>query len=140
MNNLLPRQRPDGRWDMTALVAGDIRAVGYCCPESHEHVEEVRAHYGLHDDGTLGRSHHWQGHATPGEARECYRQYLLDHELDLSLFSHKPSLCQVCFRATERYAKIGNFAYFELCEEHLTREYVEGLFDVQYLPGREQPL
>lgn len=68
------------------------------------------------------------GHPTPEEAREHYKQYLLDHRLRLDGKNgdtqHK---CKVCGEWTQGVAFLDETP-FALCDEHRTREKVSELY------------
>ena len=63
------------------------------------------------------------GHATPEEAREHYRLYLLDNaRYDGELLSEKRK-CETCGEWTQTYASIPlNMETHILCDEHCNRE------------------
>jgi hypothetical protein len=105
-----------GRWDFTCKNNDKIWPTGYCAgpkvAEGHPHVDK------FHDGG----------HDTEEEARECYRQYLLDNELRFSDGEGASSQhrCRVCNEFTSGYGEL-NHALFPLCDKHRTREEVEKL-------------
>jgi len=87
---------------------------------SEEYFERLEAHKDkFHEDG----------HETAEEACECYRQFLLDVELDLSAFMPDTmKRCEVCQEFTQGLARIGDVE-FVLCDSHRNRDRVEELFD-----------
>lgn len=69
------------------------------------------------------------GHATPDEAREHYRQYLLDEQLTYGDQQDVQYRCSACQEWTTGYAHIPDLVrYWPLCSAHQTREEVEKLF------------
>lgn len=126
MNYSDARQRQsDGRWDYTT----NGHPVGYC-REWRDWDEVTRAlspaayaQYVADKD-----KYHSHGHATEDEARECYRDYILDHQLRLNLVnSGTQSKCEICGEWTQKYAMLP-FQIFKLCDLHNNREEVEKLF------------
>ena len=110
MNHYLPRQRAtDQKWDYTVMNDGRTSPVGYCASEGDGH-----------------------GHLTAKEAADCYKRYLLDTFLQLDgRYTDQQLKCLVCNVWTDRHAEIGKtIRSFALCDEHCTREQVEGLFEV----------
>lgn len=107
MNYYGARQRKDdGRWNYTCTNDGMTWPVGYC-----------------REDG---------GHETEREACECYKRHLLDNRLTLDGHADdQQRRCVVtgCGQWTSEYANVDHRAFF-LCDEHRTREVVEGLFTV----------
>lgn len=127
MNYYEAKQRvKDRQWDYTRNGV----AVGYCreyqeidpkvIPISEAQQEEYRA---------TAHKHHTDGHATELEARECYREYLLDHNLSLNrTMAGQQMKCKVCGAWTQKFAEI-NVQMIVLCEEHNNREEVAKLFE-----------
>lgn len=121
---VLPRL--DGRYDFTMTTDDHTSPVGYCrawrewgddlkklSPAAWERYVANREKY------------HGHGHATPQEAADCYRQYLLDSHL--RLMRENPDVqnkCLVCGAWTSHYAALEGHRY-HLCPEHNTREQVE---------------
>lgn len=148
------RQREhDGRWDYTCRHDDRIYPVGYCAGfrpykaddvvvRSEEHARELNAEL-----EPFREKYHTDGHATPEEARACYREYLLDQRLRFVRWEHTTpsgeevlpgtlSLCNAdgCTEYTPHYAAIrGTMESWYLCDDHLDRETVEALYDG---PGR----
>ena len=111
MNYYDARQRvEDRRWAFTCRNDDRIWAVGYC------------------------RDHEKEGHPTEQEARECYRQYLLDN-VKYSNPENPSSMhkCHVCGTFTAGTAHVGDTQVFVLCNEHRNREELSKLVD---LPGQ----
>lgn len=140
MNYRQALQRKDGRYDYT-LHNNRIGTapIGYCAGWSERTEEEMRA-IGLGDDVIkmiladieMRRPHrdkyHRDGHATPEEAQECYKRYVMDNELVLDRQVDHGE-CLVCKALTRRAAE-ADHRLFILCDEHCTREQVEKLFQV----------
>lgn len=123
MNYYEPKKRLDGRWDYTRNGA----PTGYCCEyrdidpkfATDAQIEQYRA---------TAHKHHTSGHETELEARECYKEYLLDHGLNLDReMSHAQHKCRVCGEWTSKFAEIGN-QLIVLCEQHNNRGEVEKIF------------
>lgn len=116
MNYLKPREmrdtsgNPTGRWHYTQRNDDRIWPIGYCadgCP----------------------------GHQTSDEAREHFRVYVLDHELDLD--GHWAGVwhrCQAggCDVLTDGFVRVRGWPKFDLCDEHRTREVVESLMPMMH--------
>lgn len=127
MNYYEPKQRAkDRRWDYTRNGA----PTGYCreyreldsklFPISEAEKEEYR--------GTAHK-HHTNGHANELEARECYKEYMLDHKLRLNgTMANEQRKCQVCGEWTQKFAELG-ISIFTLCDKHNNREEVDKLFE-----------
>lgn len=133
MNYFSARQRQDERWDYTCMH-GQIYPVGYCRPWRDWTDEELarigwsRDHPGLVRDRDFAHKHHGDGHTTSEEACECYKEYLLDHDLHLMKEDGDTQRrCEVCGRWTQLYAVLKMHVWY-LCEEHNSREAVEKLF------------
>lgn len=125
MNYYTAKQRKsDGKWEYTR---NDF-PVGYCRkyqkvdPEKHGINEQQ-----YHEYEKTSHKHHNCGHDTEQEARECYKQYLLDHNLTFDTMSNQQNKCRVCQEWTQKYAEIGNRS-FVLCDEHCNVETVGTLF------------
>lgn len=133
MNVRQIRQRKDGRYEFTIQIGHGMMPVGYCAPfrewwndkripANPDTVEREKA---------TAHKHHTDGHATPQEAAECYKTYLLDHRLNLmEINPDTMHMCQICGEWTQHYATVDTYTRFRLCEKHNTREFVEKLFDV----------
>lgn len=135
MNHKCALQRADGRWDYTC----NRRATGYCC--EYQPLKEndlvLPAQIAREENEKmepLKHKFHTTGHATEEEARECYKQYLLDTRLRLMTEepenANQQNRCQVCKKFTACYAQVGPYSLFVLCPEHNTRECVESLLKV----------
>lgn len=150
MNLYAPIERMDGRWQMCAYAAHTgLHAIGYCAglrvvPDTIRralgHTERTAV------DDAIGRGaaghFHTNGHATADDARECYRQYLLDFALwcrpiedgavaDLG----EPFCCYVCDQPARTFAQIGHdWWHAALCQPHATRDTVATMFTLKHLP------
>lgn len=92
--------RPTGRFHFARSSAYRDEAVGYCAAGC-------------------------AGHDTADEAREHYRQFLVNERV--SLFPEqmqRPERCRVCGAWTQSYARVESWDFYPLCPEHLTRESV----------------
>lgn len=109
MNHYAPRQHAvTKRWDYTCANDGRIWPVGYC-------------------------SDHRGTHETPEEAAVCYKNYLLDTQLNLDqTMANQKRECEVdgCGEWTQGVATIGPGISFVLCDGHRNRGTVEGMFSV----------
>ena len=110
------QRKTDKKWDYTRRNGDSIHAIGYC------------------SGAARGDEYHEVGHETEGQARECYKQYLLDNELRLEgqelADSRRMCECDGCEVWTGKMAAISPTRSFILCDEHRTREVVSGLFSV----------
>jgi hypothetical protein len=101
------KRQSDGRWDFTCMNDGEIWPVGYCAQEGGGH------------------------HETEAEARECYRDYLLDNELRFRNPADPATLrkCEVagCGVFTGGSAEL-SLRTWVLCDAHRNRAEVEKLF------------
>ena len=76
---------------------------------------------------------HKDGHATAAEAEACYREYELDHHLDLRDVPTEKAeslhRCQgpECKEFTAGIAFLGHHRHFYLCDAHRNRETVKQL-------------
>lgn len=105
MNYQQARQRKtDGRWHFTNHRDEVTNPIGYCADESSPC--------------------HLEGHDTPEGAAECYKRYLLDKRLDLTMETKDAmNRCRVCGEWTQKVAAIqGSVAWmFHLCDRHRNR-------------------
>ncbi len=137
MNHLCAKQRQaDGRWDYTC----NGHPYGYC-----------RQYTPIPEDGSMGipaeiakqenekmepflEKFHDIGHATEAEARECYKQYILDTKLRLvpvePVNASQQNRCEVCKRFTACHVTIGPYRMFTLCPDHQNRETLAGLLKI----------
>jgi len=129
MNYYEPKQRKsDGRWDYTR----NNHPTGYChafrefdkefVENFHISASEVEKH------NSFANKYHADGHESADEACECYKQYQLDHQLQLDHEDpNEQRKCQVCGEWTTKFATL-DYSIFQLCDEHRTREEVEKLY------------
>lgn len=102
MNYYRPRQlfkdgKPTGLWHYTCYNNDEVSLVGYCakdCP----------------------------GHVSPEEAREHYKQYLLDHARYGGILYDEQHKCEICGTWTQRYADGPHIFIHFLCDKHYNRE------------------
>lgn len=135
MNTYQVLERADGRFDFTRENDGVIRPCGYChayTPISSEAVwatPEMIQQWNA-AEAPFAPRYHADGHATKAEAAACYRDYLLDHQLQLGLrdplSQHR---CVICGEWTEMHARL-DMESWTLCELHNHRVEVEKLFNL----------
>jgi len=95
MNYYQPRQRKaDGRRDYTAMNDGMVRPVGYChayhpIPDEIPYMTPEMVRRENDREAAFAHKYHDDGHATEAEARACYKEYLLDHKLELNIENAK---------------------------------------------------
>lgn len=104
MNYDEPRQRQDNHlWHYTRKNDNQIWPIGYCadsCP----------------------------GHSTPEEARDHYRSYMFDNHLSLDhTMSNQQRHCEApdCNEWTQKFAMLGQWQMFILCDAHRNRATIE---------------
>lgn len=118
---------PSGRWDYTCMNDGQIWPVGYCRAFSEPSEIMLISESERERLRSFAHKHHIDGHDTADEARECYRQYLLDQRLNLHNYeTESQHKCVVCGAWTGAFAEV-NHQIFVLCDEHRTREQVDKL-------------
>lgn len=132
MRQYEPKQRvSDKRWD---YVCGN-RPVGYCTAyREFTEKDTVLTEQMREKENERIRAnkekYHTNGHATEIEARECYKQYLLDNRTRLCPKLQNPSQlnkCVVCGEFCSGFATVGECRYYTLCEKHCNREELEKL-------------
>lgn len=115
MKHLAPRQLqnssggPSGIWHYTCQDSTGIYSIGYC-----EFCE---------------------GHSTPTEACEHYKEYILDTRLVFREDKPDPKTvyrCSVegCSELTSGTVQVGQLHFFHVCSKHRNREAVVNLFEV----------
>jgi len=132
------QRKSDGRWDVTYKNNGIVRPYGYC----HAFVPLDKMPNLILPDKAIeenkkyeasAHKYHSHGHETKEEAAECFRQYLLDHYLNLNGWDNESlrHKCAICDAETEFSAEITmtNNSWC-LCKKHLNRESVESLFNI----------
>jgi hypothetical protein len=134
MNYYKARERKsDGRFNFTCMNDDRVWAVGYC-HAFRDFTDEEREQWHISDSKvethrSFASKYHTDGHATPEEAVECFKQYTLDHELQLGLRSETQMLkCAVCGSWTQLGAMVGHSRFWPLCASHNFREEVERLY------------
>lgn len=115
MNYYEPLQRQtDKRWDYTRRNDGQIWAIGYCA-------------------GGQEDPYHEDGHETPEEACECYKNYLLDNQvkLDFGTTEDTQHRCEMegCEEWTQKVAMVSHRTY-NLCDDHRNVESLRELVSV----------
>lgn len=150
MNHDAPRKKTDGTWGYTSANDGNVHAIGYCAPFYEFKPETIAMLYGDGEDGKAryeayiapyreaneAGKYHDGGHATPEEACECYKTYLLDFHLRFFEGPNHPDmLCRCsapdCEEFTAGVGEItGGIRSWSLCPAHRTREVVAGLLKV----------
>lgn len=129
MNYYEPKQRKsDGKWDYTRNGC----ATGYCHtfkPFEKEFVEQFHiSDREVEKHNSFADKYHADGHDSADEACECYKQYQLDHTLQLDHEDvNQQRKCEVCGEWTTKFAML-DCSLFHLCDEHRTREEVEKLY------------
>lgn len=135
MNHLCALQRKDGRWDYTY----NYRPYGYCKEYKPISVDvNYLPEYWIKEYNEkmslLINNFHTTGHSTEEEAQECYKNYLLDVDLQLCLEepvnASQQHKCKICNEWTACYAFVGSYRQFCLCPEHQTKEFVASLLKV----------
>lgn len=130
MNYDQPRQRKDGRYDMTSMNDGVIIPIGYCRrwnpPLPGDWVYDMDPSFWQKVEQFKDK-HHTDGHASEVEASDCYREYLLDQRLSfVTVGDYNP--CQICGTLTNRMSQVDGWIQHRLCPEHTNRETVEQLW------------
>lgn len=115
MNYAEPRQIGagplKGKWHWTVKNDDRIWAAGYC--------------------SMLETGSQCEGHDTPEEAAEHYRQYMLDKRLSFDhTLADAQRHCEECHEWTQGLAQIGSYTIIVLCKKHQTREIVEKHYPV----------
>ncbi|GEM_PF-3326042 len=151
MNYLQPRElkdkdgQPIGLYHYTSMNDGTIHPIGYCsppigycspfelCPECKGGAMFLSGEECQRCDskGVVEMANPCPGHATPEEARQHYTQYLLDkktrYQEERSGVWHE---CLVCGALTNKFAQVGSWHTYSLCDEHRNREHVEKLLGI----------
>lgn len=137
MNYYQARKREsDGRWDFTCRNDDRIWPVGYCheyrpftgnerwMVGGAEHAAKENA-----KEEPFRSKYHVDGHATAGEAANCYRRYVLDHRTHLrEEYPHTKLECVVCKEWTTLRASVDHGRSWPLCELHNNQDEVERLY------------
>lgn len=132
MNYFQASQRKDDKWDFTCSNDGRKWPVGYCSPfrdyNEKERKELLMSDAWYADHLKHKGKYHDCGHDTAEQAAECYKQYVLDHDLRLDgKDADAQRKCEVCQAWTSGFAMLDYEMWF-LCDKHRTRESVEKLY------------
>src|SRR5260221_6767726 len=132
MNYDEPRQREsDRRWDYTSMNDRVIHPIGYCHaynpPSPDDWLYQTSKDY-WDDLAQHKDKFHIDGHATPEEASDCYRQYLLDNRLDFNRRMDVYRPCQIYCALTNLHVYVDGWSKAILCVQHQNRESVEALW------------
>lgn len=120
-------ERKDHRFDYTCSDAAgnNIFPVGYCARYRNTFNAELTPEAFKFID-----KHHTNGHSTPQEAADCYKEYQLDRHLKLHLENKdKQDKCAVCGNQTSLSASLKSSTW-TLCDTHNNREEVSKLFHI----------
>jgi hypothetical protein len=131
MNYYKARQREsDQRWDYTCSnKRTGCYPVGYC-HEWRDWSENLKNSKEYEKYLQFKHKHHSDGHATAEESEGCYKEYLIDHRLNLDMkFNNMQRKCEVCQSYTESFAEIDGISIV-LCNEHRSLEEVKKRFQV----------
>ena len=93
-----PRQKADGKWHFTTMNDKVIRPIGNCAEEC-------------------------EGHATADEAREHYRDYVLDRAR-FGVEMQRAMKCRECGEDTHLAATFFPMGIAPLCGDHHEKEYL----------------
>lgn len=166
------KRESDGRYDYTCMNDRQIWPIGYCHairPFDREFVaqlwggysaggspEEIRKYADYleeriaeskknHDDDVakFGKHYHIDGHATEEEACDCYRRYVLDHNVKMwmkPLDDDRRDLHRkcghgvqgetslTCGKWTMNLCEVGQWWNVFLCDEHMNQETIEKIY------------
>lgn len=136
MNYYAAKQRQsDMKWDYTCSNNNFTQPIGYCSeyidwtPELLSRLGVPYDHPSFEKQRNFQHKHHNCGHETKQEARECYREYLLDQKLKLMCENAETQIrCKICGKWTNLYAEIETNMW-NLCEEHNNRKEIEKIFE-----------
>lgn len=131
MNYMQPRKRQtDKKWDYTNMNDGIVYPIGYCrefteltgssFPVSEQQCEEHRK---------FKNKYHTDGHDTYEDACKCYKDYLLDHSVQIHESKNTQHQCQICKEWTQQIVEV-EYSTFYICKNHIIRESLEKLFSV----------
>ena len=126
------QRKSDNLWDYTV----NNRPTGYCReysdPDtwdawlrkcmSEEEIAKIRS---------FKDKYHNHGHANEKEACNCYKEYMLDHNMSLGRKdSSTQRKCEKCNEWTQGLAGVGAYKLWHLCEKCQTREVISELYIV----------
>ena len=130
MNYYEPKQRQsDGKWDYTR----NSHPAGYCHAFKELEKEFIES-YNISDlevenHNKFADKYHSDGHDTEEEACKCYKEYQLDHQLQLDHEDkNQKHKCKICEDWTTKFALVDNSLY-HLCDKHRNREEVEKIYE-----------
>jgi hypothetical protein len=133
MRYFAPRQRrKDNKWDYTCLHDDYVFPVGYCRawqPPSSFLFGVTEAERLNDKEQPFVHKYHSHGHDSAEEAYDCYKQYILDHDLVITTDGDSKRRCVVCGIWTQTRAEIDSYMYV-LCEQHANSQEVAKLFDM----------
>lgn len=111
--------------DDTLFLVNDS---GFKIPTSQENIDKHKKFKDKH--------HHPEGHNTPEEACECYKEYQMDNNLSFvkvelgNADTHRKCEVERCNIMTASYAMINSIQRWDICIGHLNKEEVEKLYKV----------
>lgn len=120
-----------GKFHYTLMRDGVTVPVGYCAgwqpwlegPDPESKVPEAILDTARKRLAPFKAKFHTEPHASPEEACECYRQFMLDTQAN---YDHKLTdeqrKCQVCGEWTSSLASVGGVVFVALCDAHRNRE------------------
>lgn len=86
--------KPTGKWHFTQHHFGSIVPVGYCAGWPHYTQKDYERSPGLKEEmekkAKFKKKYHKHGHDSREEAEACYKEYLIDNEMQV----HKDSSTQ----------------------------------------------
>lgn len=129
------KRKSDGLYDYVMTQDGKTYPVGYC-HEWKELVpgvlsEEVCRDYN-EEHGKLKHKYHSSGHQTEEEARNCYKEYLLDNSFQRLDQRDSQYKCQECGKFTQNLVLVGVDVkfMFHLCDIHAKPRFAAKHFEV----------
>lgn len=114
---------------------GHVSPVGYCAGDfvftgTNTLMPEPIFKKMVEDAAPFRHKYHTHGHASAEEAEACYKEYMLDRRLTFGTLEDTQRRCLICGEWTQRYAQVGGFGVYELCDLHCTRESMAVLYNV----------
>lgn len=130
-----------GPWFYSRMDDKVITPVGYCAGWREWTPEQLRMQFDeamavmvLRDQEQLRlfkHKYHTTGHATDQEARDCYKEYMIDNCVTLDhKLAERRDHCMACSELTDGYAQVGTLATFVLCDNCRNRVEIAKLFKV----------
>lgn len=124
--------KSSGLWHYTCRRKDDVYPVGYCsiyetCPDCKGMgyggtCQNENCKYGV-----VPKVNPCPGHATPEEACEHYREYVLDK----ARYTHSEDTqqkCEICSEWTTGHALIDGYHMHILCDKHANKESLEKVY------------